>query len=52
LLILHIGEIPTSVNEEFHFVKFLIPVGKFREITAHHSTNTGIVLHTKLQIQE
>jgi len=45
------GEIPTSLSEEFHFVTFLIPLGKFRESTAHHPTNSGIVLHTKLRIQ-
>jgi len=51
LLISNIEEIPTTLSEEIHFVTFLIPVGKFRESTAHQPTNSGIVLHTKLQIQ-
>jgi hypothetical protein len=51
LLIPNIGEIPNGLSDEFHFVTFLIPVGKFRESTAPQPTNSGVVLHTKLQIQ-
>lgn len=50
LLIPNIGEIQNSLSEEYNFVTFLIPVGKFRESNAHQPTNSGIVLHTKLQI--
>ena len=50
-LILNIEEILTSLSEEFHFVTILIPVEKFRESTAHQATDSGVALHTKLQIQ-
>jgi hypothetical protein len=51
LLIPNFEEIPASLSEEFYFVTFLIPAGKFRESTAHQATDSGIALHKKLQIQ-